>query len=62
MQYVELAFTFYEEYYWYAAFLLTISLASGYLSTIALYQKRLRLYTSIAKHHLVPYVFEGCVR
>ena len=62
MQYAELAFTFYEQYYWYVAFLLVITLASGYISTIALYQRRLRLYTSIAQHHLVPYVHEGYVR
>lgn len=35
MQYAELAFTFYEQYYWYVAFLLATTLASGYISTIA---------------------------
>lgn len=62
MQYVELAFTFYNEYYSSAAILIAISLIAGFLSTRAAYKKRLQLYTSIAKHHLLPCVQGGFVR
>lgn len=62
MQYVELAFTMYEGYRYYAAILLAISLVAGYVATMAAYQKRLQLYTSIAQHHLLPRVLGGVVR
>ena len=62
MQYVELAFTFYDEYYSSTAILLAISLVGGFFSTRAAYTKRLQLYTSIAKHHLLPCVLDGYVR
>lgn len=62
MQYVELAFAFYDKYYSGAATLLAISLMAGFFSTRAAYKKRLHLYTSIAKHHLLPCVLGGYVR
>ena len=62
MQYVELALTMSEGHHYYAAILLAVSLVSGYVATMAAYQKRLQLYTSIARHHLVPHVLGGYVR
>lgn len=54
MQYVELALTIMmsEGYHYYACCQLIIWLCY----TMAAYQKRLQLYTSIARHHLVSYV------
>ena len=62
MQYMQLAFIMYEGYLYYAAILLAISLVSGYVATMAAYQKRLHLYTSIAQHHLLPRFLGGLVR
>ena len=62
MQYLELAFTMYEQYYYYAAALLGLTFAAGYISTKELYRKRLQLYTAVAYHHVVPVVQSGFVR
>ena len=62
VQFMELAFIMYEGYLYYAAILLAISLVSGYVSTMAAYQMKLQLYTSIAQHHLVPRVLGRYVR
>lgn len=62
VQYAELGFKIYEEYYASAATVLAVSLLSGFLSTIAAFRKRMHLYTSIEQHHLVPVVVGGHVR
>lgn len=62
MQYAELAFSIYEEYYVSGTILLAITLVSGVLSTRAAYEKRLQLYTSVARHHLLPCVQGQYVR
>ena len=62
LQYLELGFTFYENYVAYAAILLVITLASGVLATYGLYDKRMALYNSVQQRHLVPVVIAGFVR
>ena len=62
LQYVQLAFTMYEQYYYYAAALLSITLLSGFASTFQLYRKRLQLFQAVAQRHLVPIVQAGLVR
>lgn len=62
MQYAELAFSIYTEYYVSATVLLAITLMSGVMSTRAAYKKRLQLYTSVARHHLLPCVQGRYVR
>ena len=62
MQYVELAFTMYEGYYYYAAVLLSITLVSGFVSTSSAHRKRLQLYSTVAHHRMLPVVQGGRVR
>lgn len=62
VQYVELAFTLYEQYFVYAGALLAITLVSGFVSTLELYSKRLQLYRAMAQRHVVPIVQAGRVR
>lgn len=62
VQYAELAFTMYDQYYYYSIALLTVSLASGFTSTRVSYLKRLQLYRSVAQHRVVPVVQNGRVR
>ena len=62
VQYVELAFTLYEQYFVYAGALLAITLLSGFASTVELYYKRLQLYRAVAQRHVVPIVQAGRVR
>lgn len=62
VQYAGLAFNCYEQYYYYAAVLLTLTIESGFYSTWALYKKRLQLYDAIAKRHFVPLIQSGHVR
>lgn len=52
----------YEQYYFYAAALLALTITSGFLSTRRLYQKRLQLYRAVAQVNFVPLVQGGYVR
>ena len=61
-QFAELSFWAYEQYYWYAGLLLTITLLSSILTVAPLYIKRLQLYQLVAACHLVPIVKAGYVR
>lgn len=62
MQYVELAFTMYEQYFFYAAALLSLTFIAGFVSTKELYRKRLQLYNAVATRHFIPLVQAGRVR
>lgn len=62
MQYVELAYTMYVQYYWYAAVLLGLTFIAGYVSVKELYGKRLQLYKAVAQRHFIPLVQAGHVK
>ena len=62
VQYVELAFTMYKQFYCYAAVLLTITLLASYFSTKELYSKRLQLYNAVAQRRCIPLVSGAYVR
>ncbi len=56
VQYYELAYKFYERFYQLASCLIYIIIQSGFLSTYALYQKRIHLFQSLGQKRLVPIV------
>ncbi len=62
MQYLELGFTFYENYIPYAAILLFITVASGFFATFRLHEKQMILYNSVRRRQVVPLVLSGSVR
>ena len=62
MQFSELAFTMYEQYYYYAAMLYGLAFTAGFFSTKELYRKRVQLINAVAQSHLVPLVNAGRVR
>ena len=62
VQFVELAVTMYEQYYWYAAILYGLSFIVGFASTKELYRKRVQLYNAVAQSHCIPLVSAGHVR
>ena len=62
LQYLELGFTFYQNYIPYASILLFITLASAFFATRGHYRKRVALYNSVRQRHLVPMVISGSVR
>ena len=62
VQFVELAFTMYEQYYYYAAMLYGFTFIVGFASTKELYRKRVQLYNAVAQSHFIPLVSAGCVR
>ena len=62
MQCVELAFTMYEQYYYYAAALLGVTVVSCFTAVRLAYVKRMQLYASISQRQVVPIVQRGYVR
>lgn len=62
VQYAELAFIVYEQYYAYAGLLLAITIVAGFASSYELYCKRVQLYTVVAQRHLIPIMQAGHVR
>ena len=52
----------YEQYFFYAAALLSLTFFGGYVSTKELYTKRLQLYNAVATRHFIPLVQAGRVR
>ena len=62
VQFVGLAFNMWEEYYFYAAILLALTLTSGFFFTIRLYKKKKQLYLAVSQRHIVPLVTGGIVR
>ena len=59
---MELAFTMYEQYYYYAAILYGITAVAAFASTKELYRKRVQLYNAVAQSHFIPLVNAGHVR
>ena len=62
VQFVELAFTMYEQYYYYAAALYGLTLTCSFVSTKELYRKRVQLFKAVAQSHFIPLVSAGHVR
>ena len=62
MQFVELAYQLYEQHWWYAGLLLSITVLSSIFGVAPLYAQRLQLYKSVASRHIVPIVQAGYVR
>ena len=62
VQFVELAITMYEEYYYYAAMLYGLTFIAGFASTRQLYRKRVQLFNAVAQSHFIPLVSAGRVR
>ena len=61
-QFVELAMTMYEGYYYYAAILYGVTAVAAFVSTKELYRKRLQLFQAVAQSHFIPLVNAGRMR
>ena len=62
VQFVGLAFNMWEQYYFYAAILLALTLTSGFFFRTRLYKKKRQLYLAVSQRHIVPLVTGGIVR
>ncbi|DBA92222.1 TPA: hypothetical protein ACH3X1_015929 [Trebouxia sp. C0004] len=62
MEYYELAYKFYDHFYQIASCLIYIIIQSGFLSTYALYKKRIHLFQSLGQKRVVPIVQSTRVR
>ena len=52
----------YEQYYYYAAALLGVTVVSCFTAVQVAYMKRMQLYASISQRRVVPIVQRGYVR
>ena len=62
MQYLDLAFLFYLEYYVLASILLVVTVSSAFVSTAELCKVQKALFKSIDEQRLIPLVQSGRVR
>ena len=62
MQYLDLAFLFYLDYYVLASILLVITVSSAFVSTAELCKAQKELFKSIDEQRLIPLVQNGRVR
>lgn len=62
MQYVELAYTAYVQYYIYSIILVFITLFSGIWAIGAQYEKRMQLYNTVQQRRIIPLLHGKLVR
>ena len=62
MQYVELAYTAYVQYYIYSIILVSITLFSGIWAVRAQYEKRMQLFRTVQQRRIIPLLHGHFVR
>ena len=62
MQFYELGYLYYAQFYALASALLLITVFSAFIATYALYQKRCELFQAVRQQRLIPLVQCGRVR